>query len=248
MPGNAFPRILVGCPTYYLKEDSLEKYMDGLNRYTYPNFDVIIEDNSPTPEYSEKINVLGKKWEAAHPEHSFRVIYSGQTSPKARERLVNGRNKIREIALKENYDYFLSLEQDVVLPDNGIEQLLAHKKEIMSGTYFTYRETAPKQYALVVVAGKYASPADAQNEIISMLNIFDLLPSRTMELHLVGLGCVLIHRPVLEKVTFRYDPLQAACDDIYFCDDANKQGIKVYLDSGILCAHYFNDAMKKAGF
>lgn len=248
MTENAFPKIAIGCPTCYLKEDSLEKYVEGLNRYTYPNFDVIIEDNSPTSEYSEKIKVLGKKWEETHLGHSFRVIYSGQISTKARERLVNGRNKIREMVLEEGYDYFLSLEQDVVLPDNGIEQLLAHKKEIVSGTYFTYRETAPKQFALVVVAGKYASPSDAQNEIITMLNIFDLLPSRVMELPLVGLGCVLIHRAALEKVTFRYDPLQAACDDIYFCDDANKQGIKVYLDSSILCAHYFNDAMKKAGF
>ena len=34
--------------------------------------------------------------------------------PKARDRLVSSRNKIREYALENGYDYFLSLEQDVI--------------------------------------------------------------------------------------------------------------------------------------
>ena len=70
------PRILVGCPTAVAKADSLISYFRGLNDLTYPNIDIVIEDNSPTPEYAQHFLALGKEWEARHPGHTCRVIHS----------------------------------------------------------------------------------------------------------------------------------------------------------------------------
>ncbi len=244
---SELPRVLVGCPTCDLKADSLEKYIQGLNTLTYPNLDVVIEDNSPSPDYSKKIKKGGKEWEKNHPGKTFRVIYSGQISPKARARLVHGRNKIREIALKENYDYFFSLEQDVIPPTPIIETLLSRKKEIISGVYLN-KKTEKNQNKLVVMGGIYGNDYERQNKIVRSIGLMQLMPSRVMEVAYAGLGCMLISRNALEKAEFRYEEANLACDDVYFCMDLQKQNIPIFLDSSAWCGHHFNDAFKKTEY
>lgn len=57
------PKILIGCPTHKSKMDSLEKYFNGLYDLTYQNFDLVIEDNSPTKEYFQLLEQIAKDWE-----------------------------------------------------------------------------------------------------------------------------------------------------------------------------------------
>ena len=55
-----------------------------------------------------------------------------------KERIVSSRNKLKEYFLKNDYDYLLSLEQDVVSPKDVIERLMKHDKDICSGLYFNH--------------------------------------------------------------------------------------------------------------
>jgi GT2 family glycosyltransferase len=241
------PRVLIGCPTCGLKEDSLEKYIQGINDLTYAHFDVLIEDNSPTKEYSEKIKAFAQTFEKTHQNQTFRVHYSGQISPKARARLVYGRNFIRNVCLKENYDYFFSLEQDVIPPACAIERLLEAKKEVVSGVYLN-EDTSQGQKTIRVMGGYYGNEEERKNKMVRHLGIFQLLPSRVFEAAYAGLGCLLISKKALEKVSFRYEEERQACDDMYFCMDLQEKGTLIYLDSSVLCAHYFNDAFKRTEF
>ena len=50
-----YPRILIGCPTSYHKEYCLERYITGLKNIQYPNFDILLVDNSDNDEYYKKI-------------------------------------------------------------------------------------------------------------------------------------------------------------------------------------------------
>lgn len=243
------PKILVGCPTHQYKADALKAFFDGLNSLTYSNFDVVLEDNSPTPNYSEKLKQLAKQWEDKHPGHTFRIIYSGETSEKARARLVHGRNLIRDMVLKEGYDYFLSLEQDIVPPIDIIERLLVHQKSFVSGVYWNKElGSSAQQPKLIVMAGTYANQEERSKKLVRAIGLFQLLPSRLIEVAYTGLGCALISRSLLEKIPFRYDEKQLACDDVYFCLDAEIVGEKIYLDSSVWCAHHFNDAFKKSQY
>src|SRR3989344_1634335 len=52
------------------------------------------------------------------------------------DRVVRSRNILRDFALSECYDYLLSLEQDVIAPNDILARLVARKKDIVSGVYF----------------------------------------------------------------------------------------------------------------
>ena len=60
-----------------------------------------------------------------------------------------------------------------------------------------------------------------------------------LEVRACGLGCVLIHRSVLEKVEFRYNKHTSGFDDVFFCEDVIKAGFKVYADTSIRCRHLY---------
>ena len=52
-----------------------------------------------------------------------------------------------------------------------------------------------------------------------------------------GIGCMLIHRSVLEKLEFR-ENLEGGFDDVTFCNDVrNKLNLKIYLDTSVKCIH-----------
>jgi hypothetical protein len=237
------PHILVGCPTCDLKEDSLEKYIQGLSALTYPHFDVVIEDNSTTPGYSEKIRVLGKEWEKNHPGHSFRVVYSGHLFPRARQRIVHGRNLLREMAWKEKYDYFFSLEQDIVPPPGIIEKLLTHQKDVVGGIYYNRVNLGGKERKTPVLM-VYPDNESKKKNVAHWVGFTYLFPSRLVEVACIGLGCVLIHRNILNQFSFRVVDNDVAFDDMHFSIDLKEKNIPIFADTSLMCAHHYNESFK----
>ena len=120
------PKVLVGCPTSEHKEYCLDKYLEGIKALTYSNFDFLLVDNSEDDRYYNQLKNKGVN------------VVRDKYYELARERVAKSRNILREKCLNEGYDYFFSLEQDVVPPIDVIERLLKHKKEIISGVYYTY--------------------------------------------------------------------------------------------------------------
>lgn len=228
------PKVLVGCPTYDGKEYCLDDYISGLYSLTYGNFDVCIADNSKKSGYFRKLQGIAGEWHGKR-NGKFEVIRQGYSSPEPRQRIVEGKNMIREVALDRKYDYFLSLEQDVVAPADFIERLLSRGKDIISGTYFNF---VPKLNSLVVLAYCYKSEQDRAEERTSTLGILDLCPGRVIEnLRATGVGCILIRREVLEGIKFRFVREKSAFDDWWFCTDAIEKGYSINLDTSMLCKH-----------
>ncbi|AJF59528.1 MAG: hypothetical protein QT03_C0001G0013 [archaeon GW2011_AR10] len=234
-------KVLVGCPTSEKKEYCLEKFVEGLKGLTYKNFDVCLEDNSKGKEYYKKLLGIAQQWNKEKFPSKFEVIYSGLTSEKARKRVVNGRNKLRKKLLGEGYDYFFSLEQDVVAPANAIEKLLSDDKKIVSAVYLNLMQDK----RVNVVAYRFDSEEHKRKGLISPLGLLNILPSQVMEVAATGVGAMLIHRSVLEKISFRYEPKEKAYDDIYFARDARNAGYKIFLDSSLFCQHYFKPSFTK---
>ncbi len=246
------PKILIGCPTSEHKKYCLKEYVESVKRFTYKNFDFLMADNSESEDYFNEIKKLDVDVE--------RVGFVES----ARERIVNARNLLRETFLNGDYDYFFSLEQDVIAPRDVIERLLNHGKEITSGVYF-------KEYNLIKVpkelkkklkieefSGGYHLSEGEEKELVEKGNligkkIYPLLYKRgkegyfsyidlvsnkgLIEVDACGLGCVMISRKVLERVKFRFEKSVVAFDDIWFCKDAFENGFKIYADLSVRCRH-----------
>src|SRR3989338_10139709 len=118
------PKVLVGCPTSMHKKYCIEEYLAAAKALTYSNYDLILVDNTESDEYYDFLESKGVT--------VFKAPYYAET---ARERIVVSRNMLRQYALENDYDYFFSLEQDVIPPVDVIEQLLSCKQPVVSGVY-----------------------------------------------------------------------------------------------------------------
>jgi len=219
MQKEYLPRVLVGCPTSEHKNYALKEYAIGIKSLSYGNFDVLIADNSENDGYINKIKELKLP------------VVKGPYSEFAKQRIVDSRNILRERVLNENYDYFLSLEQDVIPPKDVIQRLLSHGKEIVSGVYFTY-PVSNKGSALTPLLWKKDG-----KDAIKFLSEKEISANRLIEVAACGLGCVLIHKDVLKKIKFRHDKKFEGFDDIWFGYDTFNAGFKIFADTSIKCKH-----------
>ena len=223
---NNFPKILVGCPTSFHKEYCLDKYIKGLKDIDYPNFDILLVDNSPDDNYFNKIK-----------SHDILVI-KGSYFENARDRIIASRNMLREIAIDKDYDYFFSLEQDVVPPSDVLLKLVKHNKKVISCIYFLHnildneRKLVPQ--AFVILENQQYTDLPSMRP----LNDLELASKKLMQIISCGLGSVLIHRDILKEIEFRYNKTTESFDDRFFCIDLYKKNIPIFCDTSIKCMHY----------
>lgn len=257
MNHTKMPKILIGCPTFDGKDYCLERYAEVLKNLSYDNHDILLVDNSKTDAYSKKIKKLGIPVERT------------ERKDKARETIVISRNLLRQKVLDGGYDYFFSLEQDVMPPINVIEAMLEDKKDIVGGMYcnmfvdnFGIEQMKPLVYMAIskeefealkgekfkgteiqkkILSGKITRP----EQINSQLSLNHVREPRLMEVLFTGLGCMLISRKVLEKVKFGW--AEDSFDDAKFAEDARKAGFKVYVDTRIRCDHITNQKLSWGG-
>lgn len=230
------PKILVGCPTFDGKEYCLDEFIEGLDSLTYENFDVCLVDTSKKSDYFRKLKKLAEGWNSRK-KQKFQVLRQGFSSPEPKQVIVGGRNKLREMVLTNGYDYFLSLEQDVIPPPDFIERLLSRNKDIIAGAYFNF---VPELNSLVVLAYFYKNEEDEKAEKTTTLGLHDLFPSRVIEkLRATGVGCILIKKEVLKSIEFRVEANERAFDDWWFCTDAIEKGYSINIDSSMFCKHHY---------
>lgn len=161
------------------------------------------------------------------------------------ERMINlycncsdNRNKARLAALATRANAFLFVDSDIVLPADAISRLALWNKPVVGGYY----EIAPKRFA----AGKFVENANKQSVF---LNCGEPVPG-LFKADMVGLGCALVRRPVLEKVGFRHgldqfclggeleSPVAMAYGEcIAFGSDAAALKFDLFMDGAVVCKH-----------
>ena len=212
------PKVLVGCPTSDHKGYCVKRYMAGLKKLTYNNFDILIVDNSKGEEYTKEISSLGLP------------VIKGPYSESARQRIIDSRNLLRKKVLDEGYDYFLSLEQDVIPPVDFIEKLLVQDKKVIGGLYFNYNNIQEKDVLMPLI---WKRVGEDEVRYFSLEEVKE----GVMDVGATGLGCLLIHRDVLKDIKFRFKVMEKGFDDMWFCQDVFRKGYKIYIDTSLKCKH-----------
>ena len=217
-------KVLVGCPTSDYHEYCLKEYVKAVKNLTYPNYDILLVDNSKTNKYYEKLKNLGLN------------VIKDKYQEKARDRIIDSRNILRDYVLKNNYDYFLSLEQDVIPPKDVIEKLLSHKKDVVSGIYFARNKLSTGEHKYIPLVWMFGTKKD-KLLVKRTLLYKEIWEPQLLKVIICGMGCVLISRKVLQKIKFRYVKDKPACDDDWFGYDCYEKGIEIYADNTVKCKH-----------
>ena len=212
------PKVLVGCPTSEHKKYCLNEFAEAVKKLNYDNFDVLIVDNSESDAYLAQLKQSGLN------------AVKGKWFPGARDRIVHSRNMIKDYALNNGYDYFFSLEQDVIPEPDILKKLLAHDKQIVSGIVKNYLpfQNQFKFLPMVYVQHKLDPTG------LDYISEEELSKSQLIEIKGCALACVLIHRDVLKQMTFRYT---GGFDDMMFCKDAIENGFKIFADTSVKPKH-----------
>ncbi len=233
------PKILIGVPVSDMHAYAIEDFVKALGGISYPNFDIFFVENSPKGGFYD---YLKEKYPSIP---TIRAHYSHE---KIRKKIVECKNLMREKALRDGYDYLLTLDQDTLVPKDILETLLRFKKDLIAGVYFGYPHKEGFNLTQKNVVRLNKEKATLLTPIVWVnhpkhpkkvryLTVEELKPARLIEAFLVGGGCIMLSRELLEKIKFRYVERNSNYDDYWLCNDARENGYKVYAYTGCICKH-----------
>lgn len=177
----------------------------------------------PTGEYGRRadfydyINIMAKNRDDI-------LMFVHDRSP------ARNRNMIIEQALIHECSHVLFIDDDMAPPADGLQKLLEHGKDIVTGLYLI--GTYPHQPLIFDTVGEEGS----------LFSYLEENAPRLKSIKAAGMGFCLIKTNVFRQMEPPYfrlgelDPEQW-CDDIGFFHRADQIGIKAYCDTDCLVGH-----------
>lgn len=229
-----FPKVLIVAPQHDSKKYCWNEWKDRVNNLTYSNYDVFLADNSEGFEFYNQMRVDG-----------FKVKRVGQEKKNVLERTAKAHEACRLYAIKKNYDYILHLETDVIPPYDIIERLLTNRKKVVSGVYDIFHGKERK--AMIQVS----EPLDRTIRAFRSVPFIEheeplFFDGTTKQVYHAGLGCILIHKYVFEKIKFRHVKNSINHADTWFANDCFQKDIAIFVDTSIHCKHLNGTWMDQA--
>lgn len=230
-----FPKVLVAAPTASAKGYCFEEWIDNVMNFKYPNFDVRLFDNTvgDNGKYVDKCNDYYQRNFGA--DEQFKQITSNTSAKQpVKKRIAISHEECRQYALDNGYDYLLHLESDVFPEPDIIEQLMEKRKKVIGALF--YRDHGIYR-AVMLQKRIYKSPHNIKAINFEAHEDQYFVDGTVKKIASVGLGCVLIHKSVLETVNFRYDPKQDVFPDSLFSQDCFEKNITIWVDTAQVCRH-----------
>jgi len=227
------PRILVAAPTSNLKDYCFEEYVEQVRNFTYPNYDILLVDNSEDKKYHHKILEAGIRC----------IHHKPKGSPI--EYITECQNIIRGVAIEGGYDYVFMLESDVFVPANIIEHMLCGGADVYTITYFITKKGKHSVCLHGMPTNELRTSTKVLEEDVSaavwtgeIKDIKQFKIGEDFRLYGTGIGCTLFKTSVLKEIPFRIDKqFPAAFSDSYWYLDAERAGITTILDTSLIATH-----------
>lgn len=228
------PKVLIFTPIYKAKDYCLDEFVENAQKLTYSNYEHIFVDNSDTKQYYYELK------QRLEPK-GYKVFHVNRGN-NSREALARAQNFARRYMLEGDYKYFFSLESDIFPPENAIEELMKYVVPVVTGSYLI----GTKKFKLpCITIAEFNEELGAWG---SRLLKRDELPQYTdkglVRVQAGGMGCALIHRRVISKFKFTYDPRFQGHSDIYFFNACFNNKIPVFVNTSLHCRHENSDWSK----
>jgi GT2 family glycosyltransferase len=218
--------VLIGCPVRD-RAWILPHYLAHLYRLEYPKelstLCFVLNDST------DGTQAILEDFARAH-EHEYRriklVLFNQGAEKDVRQADIRRRvfltlAKARNRFLEElgDEDYLFSVDSDVLVPPSALTELLACDKDIVAARIWNDpRKTIPNFL--------YRGPWYYRH--------YSAFPCPALfEVAITG-AVYLLKRAVVEKVRYG-DHLQG--EDVYFCEDAQRHGFKLWVHTGVYCEH-----------
>lgn len=141
------------------------------------------------------------------------------------------REQLADIAVKDNFDYIMFIDSDMVFEPDIIDRLMAHDKDIVSAMAF--KRKAPFQPCFYSKC-RY----DIENHDFEIQSPVEWTENELLEIEGVGMACCLIKTKVLKETPKPwFFPFEEFGEDLSFCIRARSQGFKIFLDTSIQVGH-----------
>lgn len=144
------------------------------------------------------------------------------------DRVTMKYERARWMLLEQEYDAMWCVEYDMLVPPNALTKLTQVEADIAYGLYCWRWE--PYHWSAYEFVGQEVGVSISQKPDIARE-----IWGQTIDVAGVGQGCTLIHRRVLEQITFHREG--EACADWYLSRDAIVKGFSQKCDTSILCGH-----------
>lgn len=219
---NRRHRVLIGTPHSDKKNYCIEDYIAAVKSFTYPYCDILIVDNSESRKNYKRFIKEG-----------FKSIHIKPNNNPIQKTLADSHEAIRKYAIANNYDYLFHFESDLIPPPDVIERLMIHNLPIVSGMYMiNFGDSSHLMAQKIENFGELRETCNVKDG--SDLLMVDGKLKNTFH---CGLGCILIHKKVLNQFEFRYERGVQIHPDSFFAFDIDALGIPKYIDTSVLCVH-----------
>ncbi len=145
------------------------------------------------------------------------------------------RNMLVATAIEQGSTHLMFVDADMLFPPDGIMRLLKHNKDIVAANYNVRVDPQSND------AGGPTVKMMVDGVVVSMTG--DGVPDSLFKCYGLGTGFMLIKLDVFKKLkkpwfkSVQDKNLVHTTEDIYFCQQANKAGIKIYCDPTIKMGH-----------
>lgn len=193
------PKVLVGTVTYKGKDYIQEEHEQAVQNLKYSNTSRLVVDNSKGTSYVQRLRRRGV---------SAVTVSRGSNSCEA---ICNGYQKLWTHALRNDFDYLLTVESDLLPKPDDLDRLLMHNKRIVGSWYFLGQKNQHAYYQPCIMVDKElpngqigskmlgAIHRDDGTKALNRTKVASWWKSGLRKCHGCGFGCTLIRRDILES-------------------------------------------------
>ena len=213
-------KLLIGVVTHGKHRYCLDEFLECLSRQSIKT-DVLFVVNNGESAYA---TLLRSK--------NLNAVEDPKPANTRIEKILNGRKYVREYALKNNYDFLLFVDSDVMLPPDAIALLTMVKADVVSGAYLSAFNLGGKTVIAPVIY------KDLGNGECQLYTYEGVAPNKVIDVGAAGLGCTLISKKALQAIDFRtFNNSQTGGEDMAFYVDARAKGFMTVANTKVKCIH-----------
>lgn len=220
-------KVLIGIGVCDKFDYVIKKCLKTIFEQDYPDFDVLLMDNSANEFYHVNLKAMFPR---AIVQHFKRPRYFRDALTQARERIV-------QYAINYGYEYLLFVDVDHILQNDTLSKLIHHKKDFVTACIGYLHQ----DYSTCFIRDWGETKPSFVPGLPPCKPIYyeDMKqPPFLTEILCCGLACCLIRVPVLLGIHFYNSHKQTAfMEDLIFCADLQKKGIKLFLDKTVQPVH-----------